>query len=120
HMTAGIIAAVGNQVFALPSEMALEVAAAEEEGTEVTEEEEAPNPILPVWSEVFWNIGAFLVLVVLMKFVAYPAMKKAMDARNAKVEGDLAAANAAKTHADTVLVDYQAKLAQARNEANAI
>jgi F-type H+-transporting ATPase subunit b len=117
------IAAVGTQVFALPSSLAAQLAADEGEGTTETgtvEPEEAPNPILPVWSEVFWNVGAFLVLVVLMKFVAYPAVKKAIDARNAKVEGDLLAAEQAKAHADTVLVDYQAKLAQARSQAGAI
>jgi F-type H+-transporting ATPase subunit b len=120
-MTA-VIAAVGTQVFALPSTLAAEVHDDAEAATtsEAGTTKEAPNPILPVWSELFWNVGAFLVLVVLMKFVAYPAVRKAIDARNAKIEGDLSAATASKTHADTVLVDYQAKIAQARNQANAI
>jgi F-type H+-transporting ATPase subunit b len=122
-MTA-VVAAVGTQVFTLPSSLAATLAADEgevgttEAGTE--EVEEAPNPILPVWSEVFWNVGASLVLVAVMKFIAYPAVRRAIDARNAKVEGDLLAAEQAKAHADTVLVDYQAKLAQARSQASAI
>src|SRR5438105_4862296 len=107
------IAAVGTQVFALPASLASTTATTVEEGEHATEAgtetKEAPNPILPVWNEIFWNVGAFLVLVVLMKFVAYPAIRKAMDSRNAKVEGDLAAAEQAKVHADTVLIDYQAK-----------
>ena len=114
------IAAVGTQLFALPSSLAAEVDEQEGEGTTTETTEEAPNPILPVWGEVLWNFGAFVVLVVLMKYVAYPAVKKAIDARNAKVAGDLAAATAAKEHADQVLVDYQAKITHARAQANAI
>jgi F-type H+-transporting ATPase subunit b len=95
---------------------------AETEGTgEATiEEDDPPNPILPVGNELIWNLGAFLVLVLLMKFVAYPAVKRGIEARDAGIKADLDAATTAKAHADSVLTDYQARMAQARAEANQI
>jgi len=104
------------------------LAAEEEEGSETvgegeahTEEvEEEPNPILPVGKEIAWGLGSFLVLVVLMRFVAYPRLKQGMDARAAAIRSNLDAADRAKAEADKVMSDYQASLAQAKVQANGI
>ena len=45
-----------------------------------------------------------------------PAAKKAMDERTAKIQGDLDAAEQAKTDAEAVKADYEAKLADAKTE----
>ena len=52
--------------------------------------EEGPNnPILPVWNEVIWGSIAFFLLVIVMSKLAYPAVRKAMDDRTARIQGDL-------------------------------
>lgn len=121
-MPAVFTAGAGVQVFVPAHLLAQEDGVEEPAATteEVAEEEDPPNPILPVWSEVFWNVGAFLVLVVVMKYVAYPAVKRGIEARDARIKADIDAAAASKAEADHVLADYQARMAQARAEANVI
>ena len=82
--------------------------------------QEAPNPILPAWNEVIWGGLSFLVLFFLMSKFAFPALKKGMDARANKIEGDLKAAENAKVDAERQLADYKAQLADAKSESNRI
>ena len=82
--------------------------------------DEAPNPIIPEWNEVIWGGLSFLILFVLMAKFAYPAVKKAMDDRSAKIQGDLDAAETAKSEAEQLRADYHAKLAEAKAEASRI
>jgi F-type H+-transporting ATPase subunit b len=49
-----------------------------------------------------------------------PAMKKSMDARTERIRNDLDSAEAQRTQADQLLVDYRAQLADAKNEAGRI
>ncbi|MEO5842305.1 MAG: F0F1 ATP synthase subunit B [Acidimicrobiales bacterium] len=89
-----------------------------EDGGEVDDCQEAPSPILPATNEIIWGVISFAVLAVaLMKF-AVPALQKGMAARSEKVRTDLAAAEKSKADADTMLADYRAQLADARNESN--
>ena len=53
----------------------------------------ASNPILPVWNEIIWGGAAFAILFIAMAKFAYPAIKKAMEARSEKIQGDLDAAD---------------------------
>ena len=48
----------------------------------------------------------------------FPAVKAAMDARADKIRDDLDAAEKAKTDAQSVHADYEARLADAKNEAS--
>jgi F-type H+-transporting ATPase subunit b len=48
---------------------------------------------------------------------AYPALKKAMDARSEKIQGDLDAADSARSEAESLRAGYDAKLAEAQAEA---
>ena len=57
--------------------------------TTVASTKEAPNPILPVGNELWWGLGSFLALVLLMRVWLFPKLKKGMVARNAKIQGDL-------------------------------
>ena len=79
---------------------------------------EAPSPIIPELSEVIWGGGAFLILFVVMVKKGFPAVKAAMDARSDKIRDDLDAAEKAKTDAQNVHADYEARLADAKNEAS--
>ena len=62
----------------------------------------------------------FLVLVFVLAKFAYKPLLKAMDDRKNKIAGDLAAADQAKADAEAVKAEYAAKLADARQEAQAI
>lgn len=81
------------------------------------EEAEAPNPIIPEWNEVIWGSAAFVILFIIMAKYAYPAIKGAMEARTAKIQGDIDAAETAKAEAESLRSEYDAKLAEARAEA---
>jgi F-type H+-transporting ATPase subunit b len=75
---------------------------------------------VPALSEILWGAAAFLiVLFVLVKF-AFPALKSAMKAREEKIRDDLAAAERARTEAETEATQYKAQLADARGEAGRI
>jgi F-type H+-transporting ATPase subunit b len=93
----------------------------QEGGTEAgTETKEAPNPIIPVGNEMWWGLGSFLVLVLLMRVWLFPALKKGMVARHAKVSGDLAAAERVREEAAEDVARYEAAVAEARAEAGRV
>ena len=79
---------------------------------------EAPNPILPELNEIVWGGAAFLILFVVMVKKGFPAVKGAMDARAEKIRTDLDAAEQARTDAQAVQADYEARLADAKAEAS--
>jgi F-type H+-transporting ATPase subunit b len=78
---------------------------------------EAPNVLLPEINEVIWGgIGFVVVLFFMMKF-GFPAAKKAMTDRTAKIQADLDAAEQAKADAEVVKADYESKVSDAKAEA---
>ena len=84
--------------------------AQEGEGEEHAEEEqEAPNPILPEVNEIIWGSLAFLILFAVMARYAYPAIKKVMEDRTAKIQGDIDAAETARSDAERELEEYLAR-----------
>lgn len=89
-------------------------------GKEPTDCNEAPSPILPATSELVWGIISFTVLFILMRKLAWPALKKSMDARSNRIRQDLDEADKVKAEAEKVLSDYQRQMGDARNEANRI
>lgn len=62
----------------------------------------------------------FLVLVFVLAKFAYKPVVKIMDERKNKIASDLEAAEKAKTYAEAVKAEYAAKLAEAKQEAQAI
>ena len=87
---------------------------------EHAEDVEASNPILPHWDEVFWGSICFAIVFALLAWKAWPAIKKALADREAKIRADLEGAESARTQAETELSQYQQQLAEARNEAGKI
>lgn len=75
------------------------------------------NPILPAVNEIIWGSLAFAVLVVLMTKFAWPAVKQAMDDRTEHIRSTIDEAEATRAEAQTVLVDYQRQVADAKGEA---
>lgn len=86
-------------------------------GSQAEECLKAPNPILPAANEMIWGSLTFLVLFVLMAKKGYPAIKKGLDARADKIRGSLDEAERTKQEAMTILEEYKAQLADAKNEA---
>ena len=78
------------------------------------------NPILPEANEIIWGAISFLVLLVLIRKLAWPMLKKGMDARAEKIKATLVEADNAKDEAQAVLDDYRRQLADAKSEAGRI
>lgn len=62
----------------------------------------------------------FLILVFVLAKFAYKPVVRIMDERKNKIAGDLEAAEKAKDEAEAVKAEYAAKLANARQEAQAV
>lgn len=78
----------------------------------------APSPVVPAWNEVIWSALAFAVVAGgLIKF-GFPSIKKGLTAREDKIREDLASAETSKQDAAAKASEYEAKLKDARAEAN--
>jgi F-type H+-transporting ATPase subunit b len=64
-----------------------------------------------------WTLVVFLVLVVVLAKTAWPAILKAVEEREKKIQAQLDQAEQANQEAQRVLADYQKQLAAARTEA---
>jgi F-type H+-transporting ATPase subunit b len=71
-------------------------------------------------SQLVWLAIAFVVLYVLMSRLALPRIGKVIDAREAKIQGDIGEAERLKTQSDDAVAAYEKALADARNRAQAI
>lgn len=81
---------------------------------------QSKNPILPSVPELVWGILSFAILFAVMVKFAFPAVQKAMTDRSERIRTSLDEAEHAKGEADSILDEYQRKLADARNESNRI
>ena len=72
----------------------------------------AINPGVSIWTMV-----VFVLLVVILAKTAWPAILKAVEEREKKIQAQLDQAEKANQDAQRVLADYQQKLAAARSEA---
>ncbi len=78
------------------------------------------NPILPATYELFWGAVAFATLYLLIRYVLLPPVQRVMNDREATIQADLDAADAARSKmasADSELAD---QLSGVRQEASAI
>ena len=64
--------------------------------------------------QLVWLAVLFVVLYLLMTFVALPKVKGAIDGRRHHLDGDLSRATELKTEAEAALAAYQKALAEAR------
>lgn len=71
-------------------------------------------------SQLFWLAIVFIALYVLMAKKVIPQIGGILEARAAKIAGELVEAEKAKAETDTAIASYEASLAAARNKANAI
>lgn len=80
-----------------------------------TEAPKGPFAINPGVS--IWTLVIFLLLVVILAKTAWPAILKAVEEREKKIQEQLDRAEKANQEAQRVLAEHQQKLAAARNEA---
>ena len=92
----------------------------EKGGKEPEDCHEAPNPIVPEKNELIFGGLAFFILLGLMWKLAYPGVKKGMEARTQRIRDNLDEAEKTKADAQQVLEEYQRKLAEARDESSRI
>ena len=70
-------------------------------------------------SQLFWLAVTFLLLYLLMSWVALPRVSAMIVARRARIEGDLERAAQMKAEAEAVIAAYERSLADARAQAQA-
>ena len=85
-----------------------------------TADVKAKNPILPEGKEILWGAISFIIVLSILAWKGWPAIKAGLKAREDRIRGDLERAEQARTEAETSLEEYRAQLAEARTEANAI
>jgi F-type H+-transporting ATPase subunit b len=87
------------------------------EGEEEAVPENDLNPIAPEMKEVVWGFGSFLVLLVLMRFVLYPRLKRGTDARAALIGDSHSDADQLRQSARSEVAEYEAQVASVKAEA---
>jgi F-type H+-transporting ATPase subunit b len=70
-----------------------------------------------LWYEMLWTVVVFGIFFTVLSVVVWPKILKALQAREEKQRGDLAAAAKANADAKAALADYEQKLAEAHAEA---
>jgi F-type H+-transporting ATPase subunit b len=76
--------------------------------------------VTPGLGLMIWTLIAFGITFVLLKKLAFPKIAEALDIRQRAIEDAIDHANQTKTEADQILVDYKARLAEARTQADEI
>jgi F-type H+-transporting ATPase subunit b len=70
--------------------------------------------------QLFWLAIAFVVLYLVMSKLAVPAISDTLDKRQAKIQGDLDAAEKANEDTRALVAAYEKRLADAREEARGL
>jgi len=82
-----------------------------------TELDEGPSPIAPELKELAWGGGAFIVLLVVMRYAIFPRLREGMKRRYDSIEQGFTDADALREAAQGDVAAYQAALAGVRAEA---
>lgn len=86
-----------------------------------TEEGGGGNGLVsPNTGVMIWTLIAFVITVLVLRKFAFPAIAAALDQRQRAIEEAIDHANQTKVEADQLLVDYRARLTEARAQADEI
>jgi len=69
---------------------------------------------------MIWTIISFVILLIVLKKVAWTPILKALDEREKGIKENIEAAKLAREEADRALADYQRKMAEAQAEAASV
>jgi len=71
-------------------------------------------------TQLFWLAVVFVVLLIMMSRIGLPRVHAAIGTRAAKIDGDLAAAVAARERSAALVADYEASITEARTTAQSM
>jgi F-type H+-transporting ATPase subunit b len=81
---------------------------------------EASRLVLPEIDELIFALAAFLVFFAILAKVAFPALRKALNAREQAIKGELEKAEQARLDAEELMEQYRLQLADARSQADRV
>ena len=87
---------------------------------DVHDDHDEPKVLSINVQEAIWNLVIFLLLLALLGKFVWPVIRDGLKAREHKLRSDLAAAENQRAEADRMIADHEARLAEARKEAQAI
>lgn len=76
--------------------------------------------VAPNTGVMIWTLIAFLLTLFILKKFAYPAISDGLDKRQRAIEDAIDSAEQTKQEADQLLVEYRARLTEARQQADEI
>lgn len=80
----------------------------------------ATRLVLPEVDELIWGAIAFFALFALLAKVAFPALRRGLQAREQAIRAELERAEQARVEAEQKREEYDRRIADARNEADRI
>ena len=87
----------------------------------IQEQHAAPSgPLTVEFGLMFWTIVVFLLLLLLLKKFAYPALLGAVEARERALQEQLDAAERNRAESEALLAEHKKLLAEARTQAHAL
>ena len=86
----------------------------------IQEQHAASGPLTVEFGLMFWTIVVFLLLLLLLKKFAYPALLGAVEARERALQEQLDAAERNRAESEALLAEHKKLLAEARTQAHAL
>jgi F-type H+-transporting ATPase subunit b len=84
----------------------------------IQEPHAAAGPLTVEFGLMFWTIVVFVLLLLILRKFAYPALLGAVEAREKALEDQIAAAERARTEAEAILAEHKKLLAEGRTSAH--
>ncbi|PJZ25466.1 ATP synthase F0 subunit B [Leptospira hartskeerlii] len=69
---------------------------------------------------IIWTLITFLIVVIILKVFAWDVILKALDERAETIQNDIRKAADVRSEAESLLKDYEKRIAQAKDQANGI
>jgi F-type H+-transporting ATPase subunit b len=86
----------------------------------IQEQHAAPGPLTVEFGLMFWTVIVFLLLLLILKRFAYPALLGAVEAREKALEEQLQEAERNRAEAEKLLAEHKKLLAEGRTAAHAL
>jgi F-type H+-transporting ATPase subunit b len=86
----------------------------------IQEQHAASGPLTIEFGLMFWTVVVFLLLLVILKKFAYPALLGAVEARERALQEQLDAAERNRVESEALLAEHKKLLAEARSQAHTL
>src|SRR5688500_15383365 len=80
----------------------------------------ASGPLTVEFGLMFWTVVVFLLLLLILKKFAYPALLGAVEARERALQEQLDAAERNRAESEALLAEHKKLIAEARTQAHAL